>query len=714
MPENKVTFLTGTSQEYMNQKLAGNIDPNTLYFCSDTKQIFKGEDMYSFGLLDEMAEIKDWGMIQKIVQAGLAQAFFKVGDIFTCDSQFGEIEWRVIGFDHDKVDPEDADEHTMTLEMVRTTDYEAVYADPIAYARVDNHTLSDGSVVTTEQIYKGETETIPDISSANENEVWKYTGEQTTIEVDYEGKGETTQLTINTNDIITRSTQTSSYWAKVTHYSLLGSKGEYTIESYRIASDVDATQDFKFLINGADLLYDQSLRSNHYVMLVKIDKPLYTGCRLGYYANKDMCVVTGKFDRTFLIKYVTQNSIYSEQTVDTLPAQPESGDAKLWYQTSNNHVYKPEWGQDPDTQEQIFVQWIDEGEYDWPPTSPIANRGNIDYVKSNVRKLLNSKDEAAFTADTWEPDADYLGFDRLPAYEGKGFMYQLDPDFVKVLVAPKKKCFDGSKSDYTAYLKVDIDDQDKGLDIHIDKYLVDYATCNNPELTDSDFWVNPFGGKQPMIVGDLPPEMGPSMTLQDVADMIDAGQFPEEYHLDKHPCIMYVTSTPTQPLVLPNGLEVSKFYSYPIDEEGLMVLHFAQLIYYPQSGVDTIYNFFPVELINEASMLPQDKMTALQEYQDKIFLLGNAEVRSWGSADEGAAYEYYSKHIVEPTIMSTIYRVKIGVDKPDDEDEGNDYWLRSVSWAYRNYVARVYSDGDADGGGSPRYYYYLAPACVIG
>ncbi len=61
-------------------------------------------------------ESTPWRFIQKIVRAGLAEKMFSVGDVFPgIHSEYGLIEWEVIGFDHETL-VADEYSHSMTLQ----------------------------------------------------------------------------------------------------------------------------------------------------------------------------------------------------------------------------------------------------------------------------------------------------------------------------------------------------------------------------------------------------------------------------------------------------------------------------------------------------------------------------------------------------------------------------------------------------------------------
>lgn len=68
-------------------------------------------------ILSIAERVNSWETVQKIVRAGYAPMVFKVGDQLICNhSEFGELVWDIIGFDHDV--PTDSNySHSMTLQL---------------------------------------------------------------------------------------------------------------------------------------------------------------------------------------------------------------------------------------------------------------------------------------------------------------------------------------------------------------------------------------------------------------------------------------------------------------------------------------------------------------------------------------------------------------------------------------------------------------------
>lgn len=68
-------------------------------------------------ILNIAERVDSWETVQKIVRAGYAPFIFKVGDQFVCNhSEFGELTWDIIGFNHDV--PTDSNyEYSMTLQL---------------------------------------------------------------------------------------------------------------------------------------------------------------------------------------------------------------------------------------------------------------------------------------------------------------------------------------------------------------------------------------------------------------------------------------------------------------------------------------------------------------------------------------------------------------------------------------------------------------------
>lgn len=79
--------------------------------------IKSGVDEAVKNILNIAERVDSWETVQKIVRAGYAPLIFKVGDQFVCNhSEFGELTWDIIGFDHDV--PTDSNYvHSMTLQL---------------------------------------------------------------------------------------------------------------------------------------------------------------------------------------------------------------------------------------------------------------------------------------------------------------------------------------------------------------------------------------------------------------------------------------------------------------------------------------------------------------------------------------------------------------------------------------------------------------------
>ena len=88
---------------------------------ADTLDTWVSEISNNFAQFKTTAETKEdeptpWKFIQKIVRAGLAKSMFSVGDVLcSTHSDYGVIEWEVIGFDHDTL-VDDRFSHSMTLQ----------------------------------------------------------------------------------------------------------------------------------------------------------------------------------------------------------------------------------------------------------------------------------------------------------------------------------------------------------------------------------------------------------------------------------------------------------------------------------------------------------------------------------------------------------------------------------------------------------------------
>lgn len=88
---------------------------------ADTLDTWVSEISNNFAQFKTTAETKEdeptpWKFIQKIVRAGLAENVFSVGDVLcSTHSDYGVIEWEIIGFDHDTL-VDDRFSHSMTLQ----------------------------------------------------------------------------------------------------------------------------------------------------------------------------------------------------------------------------------------------------------------------------------------------------------------------------------------------------------------------------------------------------------------------------------------------------------------------------------------------------------------------------------------------------------------------------------------------------------------------
>lgn len=79
--------------------------------------IKSGVDEAVKNILNIAERVDSWETVQKIVRAGYAPFIFKVGDQFVCNhSEFGELTWDIIGFNHDE--PTDSNyKYSMTLQL---------------------------------------------------------------------------------------------------------------------------------------------------------------------------------------------------------------------------------------------------------------------------------------------------------------------------------------------------------------------------------------------------------------------------------------------------------------------------------------------------------------------------------------------------------------------------------------------------------------------
>lgn len=108
--------------------------------------------------IDELAEktgvvakiaATSWSGVRDLVRAGLAPQAFSIGDRLSCShSEFGELEWEVIGFDHDT--PSDKSlSHSMTLQLVTPLKSHMDWDAPEATWYIDEETFPNGLAAGT-------------------------------------------------------------------------------------------------------------------------------------------------------------------------------------------------------------------------------------------------------------------------------------------------------------------------------------------------------------------------------------------------------------------------------------------------------------------------------------------------------------------------------------------------------------------------------------
>lgn len=103
--------------------------------------------------IDELAEktgaaariaATSWSGVRDLVRAGLARQAFSIGDRLSCShSEFGELEWEVVGFDHDT--PSDKNfSHSMTLQLATPLKTYMDWDVPEATWYIDEETFPNG------------------------------------------------------------------------------------------------------------------------------------------------------------------------------------------------------------------------------------------------------------------------------------------------------------------------------------------------------------------------------------------------------------------------------------------------------------------------------------------------------------------------------------------------------------------------------------------
>jgi hypothetical protein len=695
MAESKLVKLkVGSINEYLDEKIADNIDDNTLYFCEDSKQMFKGNTLYSSGYLDDFIEVNvtDWKDVQKIVKAGVANQFFSAGDVFKTTYTYKtidyNIDWVILGFDHDKVDYDNKYEHTMTIAMKNCTCDRIYFSHRIAFAVVNNHTLRDGTVVDMSEniTYEGEMSTLDEatiLSAEDHTHIWKYTGASTTIS---DGSD------ITSGDLICRSKVYDTKVTKITHYSLLGAKGEYNIESYVIGENISVD-------TGIDIMYNMSQYAYPVydvvsVGICSVNVPLFTGCQLVSTSTTlyNVSVYPNQTSNTIFTQIRSDDTNYSEGIayVDTLPEYSNEYYRKWCILKSTDKWYYYNY-----STKNWELRFVHKG---IPEGSPVASVGTTDYTLSDARIILNSESESAISVDNWVPNNAFNIFDHMPSVNCNGLIYQLkyanDNDtlnMLDVLIQPTKYIFDGSHDQYSAYVS------------YLDKYLacsdvVDenlYGIGNNWWIFESEnYMINSIDDIQTIV-----------NKIQDGTLFDDEEDYQNKSIDDINKGITFFS---TAPITLPNGDVVNTNIEY--DEDVFVGL----VIYLPDDNKDISECFYNLELVNDWSMNQSCKLTALKSFNDTFFLLGAAEVNGMFSSDEGKPYEYYTNEMETPTDNNETIRIKRKVNSTSTSIYGDGYLLRSIG-NDRDYVRYVYGSGSVGYSNFPAdCSYYLGPACTIG
>lgn len=685
---------TGTLQEYLDAKIAGDIDDNTLYFCEDSRQMFKGNLLYSSGYLDEVIDVNvtTWEDVRKIVRAGVANQFFKAGDTFktkyTYKDTTYDIDWLILGFDHDKCDYNDKYEHTMTIGMKNCTCDNISWSHRIAFAYVPNHTLNNGEVVSAENVVYGGTFSSNPGSSyfGLIGKYWLYQGSDTLTVPTLSPSGEIVAggLTINSGDIVTVPEGSTGYYLKVTDYTLIGPEGEYDIQSHIIGENISVEDGIDFLVNNSRVAHPPAADAK--VGYCELHKPIFAGCQLltVHDTLRDVAIYPNCRAKSPMATF--NNSIITSDGVNYVDTLPEPADTNIseWYVVnSTNHWYR-----------KINGNWEDFGVHnELPKCCPITNRGTSDYLNSDVRTIINSDAQVVFDPETWIPNEVFGVFDHIPNYNGEGLIYQLkhsqDEDTLKlfdVLVKPTKYVFDGSKDDYSMYAP------------NIDRYFADLSNVDESMYPEGNFWwVFPDA-----MIGSLD-------DLDTICEQIENNTLynPEESGVPADWINKGITFLVTTDLTLPNGEQI--ITEIPIDENTYAGL----AIYLPEEGKPTNECFHALLGINEMAQSYDAPLTAINSFNDLFFLLGGAEVCAPCSGQEGMPYEYYSNEISNPTWDSNPIRVKKRVNDTSSSTSGTTNWLRSMGSrrqeicfvGHDGYVSYYYPAGDS---------HCLAPACVIG
>lgn len=686
---------TGTLQEYLDAKIAGDIDDNTLYFCEDSRQMFKGNLLYSSGYLDEVIDVNvtTWEDVRKIVRAGVANQFFKAGDTFktkyTCNDTTYDIDWLILGFDHDKCDYTDKYEHTMTIGMKDCTCDSVNWSHRIAFAYVPNHTLNNGEVVSAENVVYGGTFSSNPGSAYLDlvGKYWMYTGSDTITVSTLSPSGEVVNngLAINSGDIVTVPEGSTGYYLKVTDYTLIGPEGEYDIQSHIIGENISVEDGIDFFVNISDVLHPPTFITN--LGYCELHKPIFAGCQLlarSYSSIEIVDIYPNYYTRSPILTF--NNSIPSSDGIEYVDTLPEAADTNIyiWYVVnSTNRWYK-----------NVDGIWRDCGVHkEIPKCCPITSRGTTDYLISDARTIINSDAKIVFDPETWVPNQVFGVFDHIPNYDGEGLIYQLkhsqDEDTLKlfdVLVKPTKYVFDGSKDNYSMYAP------------NIDRYFANLESVDESVYPKgSYYWLSPDYIDSLDSFNRVCEDIENNKPLYDSngsivpADWINKG----------------VTFMINSDIELPNGEQI--IGEMPVDENTYAGI----AIYLPEEGKPINECFHSVVFINDMAQSYDAPLTAINSFNDLFFLLGGAEVCSPRSGQEGMPYEYYSNEISNPTWDSHPIRIKKKVNDKSNPYIGI-YWLRSIGVA-RSRVEYVNYDGNVNDGGNPANdSYYLAPACVIG
>ena len=640
-----------------------------------------------------------WAAVKKLVMAGKAKDYIKVGDTFSTklkshDKTY-DVDWRVIGIDQDG-------KNTITLEMTKTTQDEFNYSHYIANLVVIDHTLSDGEKITLaddgEMIYEGAMSSLDEstiLAAEDYKHVWRYTGSAAQL---------TGGIDIENGDIICKSKADPTKCAKVTNYSVVMPGGLFEIETYPVVTDASVDDGFSALVSF-DTLINQPMRSIEFVEFTKTKqgyKPgLFAGCQ--YISSMSSRVYPDKTSSSAMVNisitFYTSNDTKHFESQSDFPAVADS-DSSIWYvDDSTKRWYRP-WNNSG------AQEYRDCGVFEFGcPACPVCGEGSPDYIISDVRKVLNSDASSVFDPSTWEADETFGIFDHRPDHNAiEGFVYQLQNSgdentlaFLDALATPTKKIFDASHDEYSGYIPA------------LNKFLA------NADITDISVYGkgNYYAMAQDdslMLADDG--ETTALEKLQAICASIDDGTFADTYFKgNAEQAEFYLTRGLTLfnvgDLTLPNG-EVSKAnIEYG---EGI----FAGLVtYLPEEGVTTENAFHALQLCNEWSMTPDAILTHTKTFADKFFAIGRSEICAPYSNMEGEPYQYYAENIPSPTMNRNEFRVKKDITDTSTSDHGSYYWLRSMGDNRVN-VCYVNNSGDVYFNNPTNYSNRLAPACVIG